>query len=237
MLSLVITMAGEGSRFREAGYASPKPRIQVKGKTLREWALDSLDSLATPGCRVVFVDRVGRSDAAELRSLVARWRPGRVDLVELPSSTDGQATTTLHGLETAGVTGPFVVYNIDTHIRPGSLRPPDQEWDGWIPCFEAPGDHWSFVQATRDGVVERVAEKSRISNWASVGLYGFRSPAMFREAYTETYAHDAQITERYIAPIYNWMVDQGMTVRMTCIPFADVVPLGTPQEVERFAAS
>ncbi len=237
MMTLVITMAGEGSRFRDAGYAVPKSEIQVKGRALREWALASLDGLAEPGCHVVFIDQAGRSDAAELGALVSSWRPERVDLVELPGRTDGQATTTLLGIEEASVSGPFAVYNIDTHVRPGGLRPPEQEWDGWIPCFEAPGDHWSFVRASADGVVERVAEKDRISKWASIGLYGFRSPALFKRAYAATYPNADDGPERYIAPIYNHLVTEGRTVRMTPVPFADVVPLGTPQEVERFAGS
>ena len=42
-LTVVITMAGLGSRFRKAGYNVPKYMIEVHGKTLFEWSMESLE--------------------------------------------------------------------------------------------------------------------------------------------------------------------------------------------------
>ena len=41
-MNFLITMAGEGRRFREAGFMMPKMLIEAKGKTLLEWSIDSL---------------------------------------------------------------------------------------------------------------------------------------------------------------------------------------------------
>ena len=41
-ITVIITMAGLGTRFRKAGYQVPKYMIEAKGKTLFEWSLDSL---------------------------------------------------------------------------------------------------------------------------------------------------------------------------------------------------
>ena len=41
-MNFLITMAGEGRRFREAGFTVPKMLIEAKGKTLLEWSIDSL---------------------------------------------------------------------------------------------------------------------------------------------------------------------------------------------------
>ena len=41
-MTVIITMAGAGSRFKKAGYKVPKYMIEVKGKTLFEWSMDSL---------------------------------------------------------------------------------------------------------------------------------------------------------------------------------------------------
>ena len=41
-LTVVITMAGMGSRFREAGYTVPKYQIEAHGKTLFDWSMASL---------------------------------------------------------------------------------------------------------------------------------------------------------------------------------------------------
>ena len=41
-MTVIITMAGLGSRFRKAGYNCPKYMIEAKGKTLFDWSMDSL---------------------------------------------------------------------------------------------------------------------------------------------------------------------------------------------------
>ena len=41
-MTVIITMAGLGSRFYKAGYDCPKYMIEARGKTLFEWSMDSL---------------------------------------------------------------------------------------------------------------------------------------------------------------------------------------------------
>lgn len=41
-MTIIITMAGMGMRFRNAGYTVSKYMIEAKGKTLFEWSMDSL---------------------------------------------------------------------------------------------------------------------------------------------------------------------------------------------------
>ena len=41
-MTIIITMAGLGSRFKKAGYNCPKYMIEAKGKTLFDWSMDSL---------------------------------------------------------------------------------------------------------------------------------------------------------------------------------------------------
>ena len=42
-LHIIMPMAGEGSRFKDAGYDVPKPLIKFEGKELYRHALDSLN--------------------------------------------------------------------------------------------------------------------------------------------------------------------------------------------------
>lgn len=42
-IDVVITMGGIGARFRARGYTVPKYMIEAKGKTLFEWAMESLE--------------------------------------------------------------------------------------------------------------------------------------------------------------------------------------------------
>ena len=42
-INVIIPMAGEGRRFKEAGFKKPKPLIKVFNKTLIEIAIETLD--------------------------------------------------------------------------------------------------------------------------------------------------------------------------------------------------
>ena len=85
------------------------------------------------------------------------------DIIELDYLTAGQAETALLAMPYCVPEQPVLIYNIDTYIKPGSMKFADIHGDGHIPCFHAPGDHWSFVRLENGSAVE-VCEKKRISN-------------------------------------------------------------------------
>lgn len=240
MTTIAITMAGRGQRFRDVGYDVPKFAIEVHGRTLFGWALSSLRSwLESGAARVVFVARAEDRVHPFLERHCAAEGVASYELVELAETTDGQATTAL--LAGAGVRdpdAPFLVYNVDTHVRPGAIRADDATGDGWIPVFPGAGDGWSFAAADAQGRVTVLREKQRISPHATVGLYWFRSFALYADLYDRHYAlpgaSDAA-GERYIAPMYNTLIAAGREVRIAELALGDVVPLGTPADVERFA--
>jgi hypothetical protein len=160
---------------------------------------------------------------------------GDPTLVALDRPTSGQAETVLAAAPHIGPRDRLVIYNIDTHVRPGALGAATLDGDGCIPCFPGEGDGWSFVAADPDGRVTAVREKERISPHASVGLYAFRDLATYRFAYDATPVPQsgAGRGERYVAPLYTTLVDHGHDIRMVSLAPGDVVPLGTPAEALR----
>jgi dTDP-glucose pyrophosphorylase len=237
-LTAVITMAGLGSRFRQAGYTCPKYKIEVRGRTLFAWSLESLRDFIDRGASFVFVTR--RQDAASrfVRAECAALGVRSVEIVEIDALTDGQATTALLAARAiADPDAPIAIYNIDTHVDPKHLPVNATRGDGWIPVFPGAGSAWSFVRADDTGRALETREKVRISDHATVGLYYFSSfrlyEAMYREQYRTGQTLDAG--ERYIAPMYNRLIGSGHPVYIHELPAAAVVPLGTPGEVDRFA--
>lgn len=237
---VIITMAGEGQRFREAGYAVPKYAIPALGRSLFSWSMESLRSFIAAGWHFVFVVR--RADdargfiSAEARALgIAAF-----DLLELDGKTDGQATTALlAGGVIADTSAPIAIYNIDTYVEARALPVASIRGDGWIPCFPGAGDGWSFVRLDdRSGRVVEVREKKRISPHATIGLYYFGSWTLYRTTYERYYAKPEHLErgERYIAPMYNQLVADGRAVYISEVPIDAVHPLGTPQELRRFLA-
>ena len=237
--SIVITMAGFGTRFREAGYDQPKYTIEARGATLFDWSMRGLQTLIEMGSPFLFVVRAADRKAEFIRERAISHGIRDVELVELDAPTDGQATTARLVMEHLTPAGPMAIFNIDTAVRPCLLDPRQASGHGWIPCFRAPGDAWSFVRTDRAGRVVEVREKQRISDLATIGFYWFSSPALYAEAYDTYYAATGreEAGERYVAPLYNQLIGDGRRVTFSEIPFEAVTPLGTPSEVERFLAT
>lgn len=234
--TIIITMAGMGSRFREAGYAVPKYMIEAKGKTLFDWSMDSLTDYNNHVEKYIFVTR--KEDHAEefIREHCKPYGIENIEVMELDCQTDGQATTCMLAISRCDPDNAIIVYNIDTYVEPGEMKYSDISGDGHIPCFHATGDHWSFVRLDKSGKAVEVREKVRISDNCSLGAYYFSSAALYRNIYEEYYSNDGTLecNEKYIAPLYNHMIEKGMQVTISIVDKGKVHVLGTPDELNAF---
>jgi NDP-sugar pyrophosphorylase family protein len=236
-MNVVIPMAGRGSRFVRAGFDRPKPLIDVLGKPMYAWAVDSLPiHLAS---RLVFVclsEHLDRWPLAE--DIHARY--GRVSIVPISEVTAGQLCTVLAARECLEPAKPLIVHNADTAFRSrivDSLKLLEHGAAGLIGVFHAEGTHWSFARADDAGHVLETAEKQRISDWATTGLYCFAETSAFLADAEAEIANGlgGNISEFYVAPLFNRMIARGDDIRIDVAH--NVWPLGTPEELRSFQAA
>ncbi len=237
-LTILITMAGLGSRFREAGYTVPKYQIEAKGKTLFEWSMESLAGFQKPENDYIFVVRKEDRAGDFIHGACEKMGIGNVRLVELDHTTDGQATTAMLAKPFWDEESGLLIYNIDTYVEAGQMNEEQIAGDGFIPCFHAPGDHWSFARLDENGNVTEVREKQRISDNCTLGAYYFKTCALYEKLYNEYYSSEEKLEkgEKYVAPLYNYMISQGMEVRISIVDADKVHVLGTPAELDVFLA-
>jgi dTDP-glucose pyrophosphorylase len=234
-MTVLITMAGLGSRFKESGYLLPKFRVMARGRTLMDWSLLSLHAFF--GERFIFAC-LEAEDEHWIRSAAENLGIAEVVVSKRSGVSRGQAETAFEALEHADASQQLWIYNIDTHVTPNAMRSEDLGTAaGCIPVFHCSEPNMSFVRyGSGDDVIE-VAEKQPISSWATVGLYGFRSAGCFVEYYKEAYER-ARIPvmrgERYVAPIYALMLADGERVVAPRLDSDDVSILGTPAQILTF---
>ena len=237
-MQVIITMAGLGSRFRKAGYDCPKYMIEAKGKTLFEWSMDSLVDYNPRVSKYIFVVRKEDESEEFIRHKMEKYGIKNIDVIGIDYLTDGQATTCLLAIPYCNSEESIMVYNIDTYVEPYEMMYEEITGDGHIPCFHAEGDHWSFARLDETGRVVEVREKVRISDNCTLGAYYFSSAKLFEDLYSEYYADDSKLekNEKYIAPLYNYMIEKGMKVTISIVDANKVHVLGTPEELEEFKA-
>lgn len=236
-MKIIITMAGAGSRFTEAGYDVPKHEIMIKGKTLFEWSMISLIDLFSN--TFIFVVRKGKYSKDFIDEKCSLLNIQKYEIVELIEITDGQASTAIFADIYIKENEPVLVYNVDTYVEAYSIKESDfsDDIDGIIHVFEAEGEKWSFVSLDNKGNVIEVSEKKRISNLASIGLYYFKEWGQFKHYYY-SYKNDIkrELSEIYIAPFYNFML-KNSRIGIVKLDSTKVHILGTPEDLNQFIKS
>lgn len=237
-IEIVITMGGLGSRFRKAGYTVPKYMIEAKGKTLFEWSLESLSGFADCAAEYIFIAMKDSEADTEafVREKCALLGITNFRVIIIDYLTDGQATTALLASRYWNAQNALLIYNIDTYVEAGAMNAAQIKGDGFIPCFKAEGSHWSFVRLGADGKAVEIKEKERISDNCTLGAYYFRSCALYETLYREYYSEPKNLVngEKYVAPLYNYLLEKGGEIYIADIPRERVHVLGTPEELRAF---
>jgi dTDP-glucose pyrophosphorylase len=235
-MNIVITMAGLGSRFKKAGYCMPKYMIDVKGKTLFEWSVNSLSGFVSDKNTYIFIVRKEDDSREFIQNKCVKLNLLNYKIIEIDSLTDGQATTVTLANKVWEPKSDLLIYNIDTYIEEHQMNLRQIKGDGFIPCFIGQGNHWSFVKINTKNEAVSVKEKERISDYCTVGAYYFKSCELYMDLYREYYkvGSNMGMGEKYIAPLYNQLIAQKGKVYISIIPIEKVHVLGTPEEVEEF---
>ena len=236
---IVIPMAGQSSRFFEVGYSVPKHMLQLKGHSVFYHALNSF-RYCFNAIPFLFIARDIYNTSEFLVAECKKLGIKNCGYVLLRNHTRGQAETVLNGLSQVGTSDemPLTIFNIDT-FRPNFRFPTDKsikEADGFLEVFRGSGDNWSYVRPQSKGstkIVE-VAEKRCISNLCCTGLYHFKRTSDFRDSFNASSSprSQAELKEKYVAPLYNHLIERGLSVHYQLIDRREVVFCGTPSEYE-----
>ncbi len=238
-IDIVITMGGLGSRFRKAGYTVPKYMIEAKGRTLFEWSLISLEGYRDRADKYIFIAMKDETNDVEgfIMDKCSELGIREPKVILLDYLTDGQATTALLAGKYWDREHALLIYNIDTYVEAGEMNSEELKGDGFIPCFRAEGDHWSFVRLDDEGRVAEIKEKKRISDHCTLGAYYFKTCGLYEDLYNEYYRDSERELvngEKYVAPLYDHLLSKGGEIYISDISPDKVHVLGTPEELKVF---
>lgn len=231
-LNIVIPMAGLGSRFQQAGFKTPKPFIDVRGRPMYAWATESLPlDLST---RLIFVLLSSQPEYPRLRQdIESRYSKYRPLVLEVPDLTAGQAVTVLRTKEFINNEEPLLIHNADTAFDADPLwaeQAIDCGADGALLVFPSQEKRWSYSRENAEGWVEEVREKEVISPWASTGTYWFRRGSDFvRLAEERLDQTRREASEYYVGPLYNDLLAKGARVKN--YPIQRLYCFGTPEDL------
>lgn len=230
----IISMAGLSNRFFKAGYDVPKYQLELFGRNVFWYALSSFKNYFDTDLFVIILRDVYKSQDF-VKNQMQALGVKNYHIVVLDRETKGQAETVYLGIKDLPQQDESIyIFNIDT-FRYNFQKPDFADiCDGYLEVFEGEGNHWSFVKPMNDDRVSATAEKERISDLCSDGLYYFKSVRLFIELFEYAKSQDLYVKgELYIAPMYNLLIKDGKDVRYHVIGKNEVDFCGTPDEYER----
>ena len=236
---IVIPMAGLSSRFFKAGYKKPKYMLEAHGQSLFSHAVSSFSEYFQKE-KFLFIVRDILGTVDFLKQEIANLGIHNAHFFILEEETRGQAETVYLGLQSLPLSDePITIFNIDT-FRPGFRYPENiTDWDGYLEVFKGEGDNWSFAKPVNNSSskVAETAEKRPISALCSTGLYYFKSIELFNRSYCDYLgksASDWEKGELYIAPLYNYLINQKSEIHYHLIDRNEVIFCGVPDEYLEF---
>lgn len=231
---VVVPMAGRGSRFSNEGYNTPKPLINVGGKPMIYWSLKSLEGVRYE--KIVFVALREHQDRYGLCEILTNCIGDSFELVLIDEVTEGQLCTVLMARNYFEGYKDLLVIASDSYIRSSigkEIVEKEKDLKGIISVSNLPGEMWSFAKIDCNGDVVEVAEKQRISNNASTGIYYFSDINEFVRIADEIIANEEKIRgEYFVIPVYQKMIKQNEKVKISLAE--EMWDMGTPATKFRF---
>lgn len=263
-MTIVVPMAGRGSRFLEAQYLNPeysrpKPLINIKGKPMVQWALESLPFVHLPyrpaktkkirvsPTKLVFICRRDHEEDFKISESLKEIFNDYINVLFVDQITRGAAETVLLAKDVINTDEDIIVSDSD-HFFDGmslyrAILKKDSETSGIIPVFKPPDKDpkWSFTLFGKNRVASAVGEKDAElalkGAYANIGAYYFSKGRIFVEE-AESMIRDGDMygnegkKEFYVAPIYDRLIKKGHRVEVAITP--RMWGLGTPKDVEYF---
>lgn len=262
-MKIVFPMAGRGSRFLELAnvipeYAKPKPLINVLGKPMVAWAVESLPFVNLPNRPaktklkvqpedIVFICRRDHEDDFQISEKLKKLFSEKIAVLFVEQITRGAAETVLIAKDPIDNEEELLISDSDHFFNGENLyktiigRSP--ETVGITTVFTPPDEEvkWSYTLFDENKVALAVGEKdpelAKKGAYANIGAYFFSKGKIFvSEAEQMIREGDmygaAGKQEFYIAPIYNHLIKKGLKVEVAVI--GEMWGLGTPKDVEYF---
>lgn len=243
-MQIVIPMSGFGERFRRAGYAVPKPLIEVEGKPIIAHVIDLFPGEA----EFIFIcneDHLKHPDYRMAETLQALCPTGKI--VSIPSHKLGPVHAVRQVAHLIDPNRPVVVNYCDFTCywdwADFKAFVTEAKCDGAIPAYKGFHPHtlgttnYAYMKES-GGWVEDIQEKqpytdNRMQEFASSGTYYFASGQIMLEAFQTIMEEGIHVGgEFYVSLAYKPLLRQGRPVAV--YPLQHFMQWGTPDDVAEY---
>ena len=241
-MQVIITMAGKGQRFIEAGFVEPKPLAEVGSKPAIQYLIEAFPA----DWKLIFV--IGEHfRTSDLEDVICNIR-SEVEILYTDYSDRGPIDTVLAALPLLGNEDEPVIV---TYCDYTFLWDPEKfieavegydaavvSYKGFHPTYFGPNSY-CHLKVVKDRIF-RLKEKvlfteSLETEDTSVGLYYFKSVEFLGQCLASQVAQDLNYNnEFYTSLAIQAAIFDDPTIKVFNYPISHMVQFGTPEDIERF---
>ena len=230
-MNVVIPMAGAGKRFLDNGISTPKPLVDVFGKSMIQRVVESIDI----ECNFIFIVRKEHYDEFDLNSILNKIAPS-CKIVIANELTEGAACTVLLAKDHIDNNSPLLICDSDSLVYFEKKLLNNYLIDGAILTFKDTKPCWSYVESSGNlQRIKSVQEKNPISEYASSGRYYWKHGKDFVFYAEKMIQQDIRSNgEFYVSPVYNLAIAQNKYIMNILVD--DFFNLGTVADLNDYVA-
>ncbi len=234
-LTVLIPMAGKGSRFVKANYSFPKPLIDIDGKTMIHKVIENINIKA----KYVFVVLKEHIEQYNI-DILLKSIVNDCEIVVQEGYVEGAVSSTLLAEKFLNNNNQLIIANSDQLVDYDSVdfmyEMISKQADGGLLTFNASHPKWSYAKHNEHGIVSEVAEKKVISNSATVGIYYWGKGSDYVKYAKQMIQKNIRTNnEFYVAPVYNEAISDGKKILIYNVK--EMIGLGTPEDLEKYLKS
>tara|TARA_R110002020_G_scaffold123630_2_gene280364 strand:+ start:2578 stop:4212 length:1635 start_codon:yes stop_codon:yes gene_type:complete len=241
-MKIVVPMSGFGNRFVQAGYADPKPLIEVDGKPIIEHVVNLF-----PGeSDFIFICNKTHLETTDMRSILTRIKPN-CNIVPIEPHKLGPVHALSVAYDFISDDEEVIVNYCDfssywdyndflSHTR-------TRKADGAIPAYKGfhphmlGSDNYAFMRDDNQWMLEIQEKKpftdNKMEEFASNGTYYFRTGAILQKYCTELINRAVDLNgEYYVSCVFNLLLEDSLKVSIYEIEH--MLQWGTPKDLETY---
>ncbi|MCE1247380.1 MAG: NTP transferase domain-containing protein [Firmicutes bacterium] len=241
-MQVIIPMAGQGTRFRNAGYNLPKTLIEVEGKPIIEHVIDMF-----PGeTNIVFIVAENQVEENSITDLLKKLVP-TAKIAVIPPHKLGPVHTVAAAFDFIDDNEPVTVNYCDFSVlwdyENYKRTMASTKCDGCVTAYRGFHPHslgntmYAYMRE-KDNYMLEIREKeaftdNRMNEYASAGTYYFRTGALLKKYYDEALKLNMTTNGEFYASLpYNLMARDGLKVYI--YELEKFLQWGTPEDLEEY---
>lgn len=238
-MQLIIPMSGLGKRFVSAGYAVPKPLIEVDNLPIIKHVVDLF-----PGVKdVIFIcneKHIKETNMADiLLSIVPTCKIFKIPTAMGPVDAVAKVFDFID--DRSEVIVSYCDYGSHWNFKKFLEAARNGSFDGSIACYKGfhphmlGTDNYAFCKE-EDGELLEIREKEhftedRLSEYASNGTYYFKRGALVKKYFQQLIDREITVNkEFYVSLVYNLMLEDRLKVNV--FEIENMLQWGTPYDLE-----